>query len=115
VHKAVGVRHQQLEQLRTEVREALSAQGLLTSERVKLLGVLPRTQWVRTPTGEAWAAVPRGLERDRTAALSAAALPAVGLLLALDQEMVRALRERGRRARQRGGRRRRQDPRRRPR
>jgi hypothetical protein len=91
VHKAVGARHQLLERLRTDVREVLSTQGLLASERVKLLGVLPRTRWVRTPTGEAWAAVPRGLERAPTAGLSAA-LPAVGLLLALDQELVRALR-----------------------
>jgi hypothetical protein len=92
VQKAVGARHQLLEQLRTEVREALSARGLLTADRVKLLGVVPRTRWVRTPTGEAWAAVPRGLERDRPAALAGGSLPAVGLLLALDQEVARALR-----------------------
>jgi hypothetical protein len=81
-----------LQQVRDEVREVLGAQGLLTAERTKVLGVVPRTRWVRTPTGEAWAAVPRGLERDRPTALAGAALPAVGLLLALDVEVARALR-----------------------
>jgi hypothetical protein len=92
---SVGARHQLVEQLRTEVRETLRAQGLLSAERNKLLGVVPRTRWLRTPTGEAWAAVPRGLERDRSAALTGTALPAIGLLLALDQEVTRALRSAG--------------------
>ena len=92
VHACVGKRYELLEQLRAEVRETLQAQGLLSEDRSKVLGLVTRRRWVRTPTGEAWAAVPRGLERDRPAAVTGAALPAVGLLLALDDEVARALR-----------------------
>jgi hypothetical protein len=93
VRACVAGRSDLLELLRTDVRDALHSQGLLTAQRTKVLGVVPRTRWVRTPTGEAWAAVPRGLERDRgTAPVEA---PTVGLLLALDDEVARALRERG--------------------
>lgn len=92
VQKSVGARHQLLAQLRTDVRDSLQRQGLLTAERSKVLGVVPRTRWVRTPTGAVWALVPRGLERERPAVLSGASLPAVGLLLALDQEVARTLR-----------------------
>jgi hypothetical protein len=95
VRAAVGPAAGLVEQLRVEVRDALAGQGLLTAERSKVLGLVPRTRWLRTPTGDAWAAVPRGLERDRTAALPAGTLPAVGLLLALDDEVARVLRSGG--------------------
>jgi hypothetical protein len=92
VQKAVGERPHLTKQLGTDVREALSAQGLLTAERTRLLGVVPRTRWLRTPTGESWASVPSDLERDHSAAARSASLPAVGLVLALDTEVARALR-----------------------
>jgi hypothetical protein len=98
VRQAVGRRHELVDELLTATRAHLEAQGLLTAERSKVLGVVPRTRWRRTPTGEVWAAVPRGLERDPGAALTGAGVPpsgvpAVGLLLALDEEVARALRE----------------------
>lgn len=93
VRRTAGARHQLLEQLRAEVRELLRLQGLISAERTKVMGVVPRTRWVRTPTGEAWAAVPRGLDRGSSSALPAAgSVPALGLLLALDREVARALR-----------------------
>jgi len=98
VQQSVAGRYQLLDELRTEARDTLTAQGLLTAQRSRVLGVIPRTRWLRSPTGELWAAVPRGLERDRGAAVAAAAgsaAPAVGLLLALDAEVARALRDDG--------------------
>ena len=92
VRASVGTGGALVEQLRTDVREVLTGQGLLTAERSKVLGLVPRTRWLRTPSGEAWATVPRGLEQGRAAALTSAAAPAVGLLLALDEEVARALR-----------------------
>jgi len=77
--------------LRVESREALVAHGLLVEERWKVLGVLPRTRWVRTPEGEAWAAVPRGLEHGGPLAAGGASLVAAGLLLALDSRVARTL------------------------
>lgn len=93
VQDALDGRRDLLVQLHTEVREELGARGLIASERYRVLGVIPRTRWVRTPAGEAWVAVPHDLEVNRTAA--GAALPAVGLLLALDEEVIRALRGHG--------------------
>ena len=92
VQKAVEGRKDLPKHLRTEVREALGAQGLLTAERTRVLGVVPRTRWLRTPTGESWASVPSDLERDHSAAARSASLPAVGLVLALETEVARALR-----------------------
>jgi len=96
VRKAVAARRDLLVLLHAQTREELASRGLVDPQRYRLLGVIPRTRWIRTPSGEAWAAVPRDLELGRAAAGAAgAALPAVGFLLALDQAVARALRPQG--------------------
>jgi len=87
VWKALAARFDLADRLRADCRALLAERGLLRAERTKWLGVVPRTRWTRTPSGDAWAG---SVER----AAAGTVLPATGLLLALDPELARALHQR---------------------
>ena len=88
VQKAAGWRADLATRVRDAARDELRATGLLRPESQRLLGVVPRTRWTLTPSGRAWA----GSAADGTVA-AAGVLPATGLLLVLDQELQRRLRD----------------------
>ena len=91
VRKASGWRADLASRARDAAREELRAAGLLAEQRERLLGLVPRTRWQLTPSGQAWA---RSVGSGPTAAaLPAAALPAAGLLLALDDDLQRRWRD----------------------
>jgi hypothetical protein len=86
VSKASGWRADLASRAREAARQELRTAGLLAEERDRLLGVVPRTRWRLTPSGQAWA-------RSAGSAPAAAALPAAGLLLALDDDLQRRWRD----------------------
>lgn len=88
VRRAAGWRADLSPRVREAARHELDAAGLLRQEHDRLLGVLPRTRWQLTPTGRAWAR-----SASDAAVSGAGLLPATGLLLALDQDLQRRLRE----------------------
>lgn len=88
VQKAAGWRADLATRVRDGAREELRAAGLLAQTPGRLLGVIPRSRWTLTPSGRAWA----GSAAD-SAVAAAAVLPATGLLLVLDQELQRRLRD----------------------
>jgi hypothetical protein len=92
VHKATGWRTDLGGLVRQAARDELRTAGLLAEERGKLLGIVPRTRWQPTPSGRAWARSAADAA-VHAAALTTAALPAPGLLLALDQDLQRRLRD----------------------
>jgi hypothetical protein len=87
VRKAAGWRLDLAAEVRQATRHELAAAGLLVGERGRLFGVVPRTRWRLTPSGQVWA-------RSASDAVVATAgvLPAAGLLLALDEDLQRELR-----------------------
>lgn len=89
VRKATGWRTDLGSLVRQAARDELRTAGLLAEEHGKLLGVVPRTRWQPTPSGRAWARS----AADAAAAPITGALPAAGLLLALDQDLQRRLRD----------------------
>jgi hypothetical protein len=85
VKKASGWRADLAPRVREAARQELRDAGLLVPAQAPLLGVVPRTRWQLTPSGRAWA---------RSASDAAVgALPAAGLLLALDESLQRRLRD----------------------
>ena len=74
--------------VRDAARRELRSAGLLVGERTLVLGVVPRTRWRLTGSGRAWA-----LSASGAAAAAAGVLPAAGLLLALDLDLQRRLRQ----------------------
>jgi len=88
VQRASGWRADLASRVRDAARYELVTTGLLVREQDRLLGVVPRTRWRLTPSGQAWAR-----SASDAAAVSAGLLPATGLLLALDQDLQRRLRD----------------------
>jgi len=88
VQRASGWRADLATRVREAARDELRAAGLLTQEEDRLLGVVPRRRWRLTPSGRAWCRS----AADASAAASVV-LPATGLLLVLDQELRRRLRD----------------------
>ena len=74
--------------VREAARRELRSAGLLVAERTLVLGLVPRTRWRLTGSGRAWA-----LSASGAVAGAAGVLPAAGLLLALDLELQRRLRQ----------------------
>ena len=87
VRRAAGWRADLSAGVREATRHELATAGLLVCERDRLLGIVPRTRWRLTPSGRVWAH-----SASDAAAAAAGVLPAVGLLLALDEEVQRDLR-----------------------
>ena len=88
VHRASGWRTDLAAGVREAARRELQSAGLLVAERTLLLGVVPRTRWRLTASGRLWA-----LSASGAAAGAAGVLPAAGLLLALDLDLQRRLRQ----------------------
>ena len=88
VQQASGWRADLASRVRTAARQELQAAGLLVPARGRLVGVIPLTRWRRTGSG-------RALAMSVTAAATAAdgVAAAAGLLLALDRDVQRRLRE----------------------
>jgi hypothetical protein len=86
---AAGRRADLDDRLGRACRDDLVARGLLrVDERRRLL--LVRRRWVHTPSGRVWVEASSG-----PAVLATGAAPALGLLLALDQATIAALRREG--------------------
>ncbi len=88
VQQASGWRADLAARVRTAARQELQAAGLMVPARGRLLGVVPVTRWQLTGSGRAWAASAAG-----AATAATGVLPAAGLLLALDRDVQRRLRD----------------------
>lgn len=88
IRKALGWRQDLPARLKRASLQQLADSGLLSSRRERLLGVVPVRRWRPTATGAAWAV------SLSSAPSTARVLPAVGVLLALDEEVARELRAR---------------------
>jgi len=88
VQRASGWRADLATRVRDAARDELRAAGLLAQEEGRLLGVVPRRRWRLTPSGHAW-----GRSTADASAVASAVLPATGLLLVLDQQVQRRLRD----------------------
>ena len=88
VQRAAGWRGDLAPRVRAAARDELRVAGLVVRQDRRLLGLVPWRRWEPTPSGRAW---------SRSAADAAVAgtavLPATGLLLVLDEELQRRLRD----------------------
>lgn len=88
MRQASGWRADLAARVRTATRQELQAAGLVVPGRGRLLGVVPWTRWRLTGSGRAWAVSVAGVGTAATGVL-----PAAGLLLALDRDVQRRLRD----------------------